>query len=132
MKRARGEHGFTLIELLVVIAIIGIIVTVAVGQYQRSIQKAREATLRQDLYVMRTAINQYFADKSKYPSDLGTLVSDSYLYKIPHDPISGSDASWVEVPAEMTDDDLSTEPGIIDVKSGADGVSQDGSSYADW
>jgi general secretion pathway protein G len=128
----RRQHGFTLIELLVVIAIIGIIVTVAVGQYQRSIQKAREATLRQDLYVMRTAINQYFADKGKYPSDLETLVTDSYLYKIPHDPVTGSDGTWVTVPAEMTDEDISTEPGIIDVKSGAEGASQDGSSYSDW
>jgi general secretion pathway protein G len=130
--RSRAARGFTLIELLVVVAIIGIVVTAAVGQYQRSILKAKEAVLRQDLYVMRTAINQYFADKGKYPSDLETLVSDSYLYKIPVDPITGSTESWIQEPSEAGEDDLSTEPGIADVRSGADGIAQDGSSYADW
>jgi len=129
MKKSRG---FTLIELLVVIAIIGIVVTVAVGQYRRSIQKAKEAVLREDLYVIRTAINQYFADKGKYPSDLETLVAESYLYKIPNDPITGSPDSWQQIPSESSDQDISTEPGISDVKSGADGVSLDGSSYQDW
>ena len=128
----RKRSGFTLIELLVVIAIIGIVVTVAVGQYRRSIVKAKEAVLREDLYVMRTAINQYFADKGKYPSDLETLVADSYLYKVPHDPITGSPDTWQEIPSEASDQDISTEPGIGDVKSGADGVALDGSSYQDW
>ncbi len=131
--RATKSRGFTLIELLVVIAIIGIVVTVAVGQYRRSIVKAKEAVLRQDLYVMRTAINQYFADKGKYPSDLEALVSESYLYKVPIDPISESSDSWVQEPAEMdSDNDISTEPGIADVKSGAQGTSLDGSSYSEW
>jgi general secretion pathway protein G len=132
MKNARTERGFTLIELLVVIAIIGIVVTVAVGQYQKSIIKAKEAVLRQDLYVMRTAINQYFADKGKYPGDLETLVTDSYLYKIPVDPITGSADTWTTEQAEMSDEDISQEPGINDVKSGADGTALDGSSYTEW
>jgi general secretion pathway protein G len=128
----KGRKGFTLIELLVVIAIIGIVVTVAVGQYRKSIVKAREAVLREDLYIMRTAINQYFADKGKYPSDLEALVSDSYLYKVPMDPMTGSADSWEQIQSEPSDMDIATEPGIADVKSGADGTALDGSSYRDW
>jgi general secretion pathway protein G len=132
-RSARPASGFTLIELLVVVAIIGIVVTVAVGQYQKSIVKAKEAVLRQDLYEMRTAISRYFADKGKYPSDLQALVSDSYLYKLPHDPFTGSADTWIEEPAELdSDDDISTEPGIADVRSGADGTALDGSSYSEW
>lgn len=132
MRRTRGG-GFTLIELLVVVAIIGIVVTAAVGQYQKSIVKAREAVLRQDLYEMRTAINRYFADKGKYPQDLEALVSDKYLYKLPVDPFTGSAESWVQEPSEAGgEDDLSGEPGIADVRSGADGTSLDGSTYSEW
>jgi general secretion pathway protein G len=128
----RRADGFTLIELLVVVAIIGIVVTVASGQYQRSIRKAQEAVLREDLYIMRTAINQYFADKGKYPADLRTLVDDSYLKAIPVDPITRSSESWVTETAQADEKDISQEPGIADVKSGAQGQGQDGSSFADW
>jgi len=131
--RRKVNSGFTLIELLVVVAIIGIVVTVAVGQYQKSIVKAREAVLRQDLYEMRTAINRYFADKGKYPADLEALVSDKYIYKLPVDPFTGSSDTWDQVPSEAGgDDDLSGEPGIADVKSGADGTALDGSTYSEW
>jgi len=128
----RRSRGFTLIELLVVIAIIGIVVTVASGQYQRSIQKAREAVLKEDLYIMRTAISQYFADKGKYPSDLRALVDDSYLRAIPVDPITGNPDSWVTEASQADETDISQEPGISDVRSGADGQALDGSSYSEW
>jgi general secretion pathway protein G len=128
----RRAGGFTLIELLVVIAIIGIIVTVASGQYRRSIEKAKEAVLREDLYIMRTAISQYFADKGKYPSDLRALVDDSYLKAIPVDPITLSSESWVTQSSEADEKDISQEPGISDVKSGAPGTAVDGTSYSDW
>ncbi len=133
-SRAAGRRsaGFTLIELLVVVAIIGIIVTVASGQYRRSIQKAKEAVLKEDLYIMRTAINQYFADKGKYPSDLRALVDESYLKAVPTDPITGSSESWVTEMSQGDEKDISTEPGITDVRSGAQGTSLDGSSFADW
>jgi general secretion pathway protein G len=127
-----GTRGFTLIELLVVIAIIGIVVTIAAGQYQRSIQKAREAVLKEDLYIMRTAINQYFADKGKYPADLQSLVEERYLREIPVDPITKSRDTWVTEYAEATEEDVSTEPGIADVRSGAPGVSLEGEPYSDW
>ena len=85
-ERRSAQAGFTLIELLVVVAIIGILSVAAVGQYQRSIKKAQEAALRQDLYVMRTQINHYFSDKQKYPADLMTLVEEHYLRDVPVDP----------------------------------------------
>ncbi len=128
----RRSSGFTLIELLVVVAIIGIVVTVASGQYQRSIRKAQEAVLREDLYIMRTAINQYFADKGKYPADLRALVDDSYLRAIPADPITRSSDSWVTEFAQADEKDISQEPGIADVKSGASGQAQDGTSFSEW
>lgn len=132
IKHADRSRGFTLIELLVVVAIIGIIVTVASGQYRRSIQKAKEAVLREDLYIMRTAIDQYFADKGYYPSDLYALADESYLRDIPVDPITQSADTWLTTQSEFDDRDISTEPGIIDVHSGADGVGMDGTSYAEW
>ena len=131
-RRRNGQRGFTLIELLVVCAIIGILSAAAVANYRRSIIKAKEAVLQQDLYTMRTLINQYFADKGKYPSDLQALVDDHYLQAIPNDPFTGNPDTWVTVEAEMTDEDITTEPGITSVNSGAVGTSLDGRSYSDF
>jgi general secretion pathway protein G len=132
MKNRARSQGFTLIELLVVVAIIGIVVGAAVGQYQRSILKAKEAVLKQDLYVMRTSIHQYFADKGKWPQDLQTLVDDRYLTKIPKDPITDSDQTWETVFSMPEEQDISLEPGIEDVRSGSTDIAMDGSVYADW
>ena len=133
-ERSKIEHsrGFTLIELLVVVAIIGILAAVAVGQYQRSIVKAKEAVLKEDLFVMRTQINMYFADKGRYPADLNALVDDKYLRILPVDPITESADTWVVDFAELDDADITTEPGIADVHSGAGGGALDGTNYADW
>ena len=131
MTRKR-QRGFTLIELLVVCAIIGILSAAAVANYRRSIVKAKEAVLQQDLYTMRTLINQYFADKGKYPSDITSLVEDHYLQAIPKDPFTDSADSWVTEQAEIDDADITTEPGIVNVRSGADGTSLDGRSYSDF
>jgi general secretion pathway protein G len=128
----KRQRGFTLIELLVVCAIIGILSAAAVANYRRSIVKAKEAVLQQDLYTMRTLINQYFADKGKYPADLSALVEDHYLQLIPNDPFTGSADSWVTIEAEVDESDISTEPGITSVKSGAEGTSLDGRPYADF
>jgi general secretion pathway protein G len=128
----RDSRGFTLIELLVVIAIIGVLAAVAVGRYQRSITKAKEAVLKENLFVMRTQINLYFADKGHYPYDLRTLVDDKYLRAIPQDPFTQSADTWITEFADIDDADISTEPGIADVRSGAEGVALDGTSYADW
>ena len=132
-RTARRNRGFTLVELLVVIAIIGILAVVAVGQYQRSIVKAKEATLRENLFVMRSQIHNYFADKGEYPYDLETLVEERYLYKIPVDPITRSKDTWVVQYSDAADEeDISQEQGIEDVRSGAEGSSMDGSPYAGW
>ena len=130
--RLNRSRGFTLIELLVVIAIIGIITTLAVGQYHRSIQKAREAVLKEDLYIMRMAINHYFADKQEWPPDLHALVEDSYIRDIPSDPMTNSADTWITEFASTDDRDISNNPGIGDVRSGAPGAGLDGTSYSEW
>ena len=129
--RPKPSAGFTLIELLVVVAIIGIITSIAVGQYHQSIVKAREAVLRENLFTMRTQINNFFADKGRYPSSLQELVEQSYLREMPVDPITRSNSTWVEKQAEVDDTDISIEPGIEDVHSGAEGNALDGTPYGD-
>ncbi|HXG56065.1 MAG TPA: type II secretion system protein [Vicinamibacterales bacterium] len=126
------ERGFTLIELLVVIALISILAAMAIVQYRNAIQRTQEATLKTNLFRMRDAIDQYYADKGKYPSALDALVSDGYLRKVPEDPMTKSTDSWQTVPAEPDPGNPSAEPGIYDVKSGAQGQSLDGSNYVDW
>jgi general secretion pathway protein G len=135
---ASGERGFTLIELLIVVAIVGILASMAVVQLRQTPQRAKEAVLKENLYVLRNCIDQYFTDKGKYPDSLQALVEDGYLRKIPVDPITGSDATWVEEQADTgPDGDLGTgDPtgggGIADVHSGAAGAALDGTAYSDW
>jgi general secretion pathway protein G len=126
------EAGFTLIELLIVIALITILASMGIVQYRNSVQSAKEAILRTDLFRMRDAIDQYYADKTKYPSSLDALVSDGYMRKIPEDPITKSADSWQTVPAEPDPGNPSAEPGIYDVKSGATGTALDGTSYTEF
>ena len=128
----RRANGFTLIELLIVIALISILATMGVVQYRNSVQSAKEATLRTDLFRMRDAIDQYYADKAKYPASLDALVSDGYMRAIPQDPITKSSDTWQTVPAEPEPGNTSTDPGIYNVKSGASGTGLDGTSYSDW
>jgi general secretion pathway protein G len=130
--RQRRQAGFTLVELLTVIALISILAAMAVVQYRNSVQRTREATLKTNLFRMRDAIDQYYADKGKYPASLDALVSDGYLRKIPDDPITQSTDTWQTVPAEPDPGNTSAEPGIYDVKSGATGTSLDGTAYSDW
>jgi general secretion pathway protein G len=130
--RIKGQRGFTLIELLIVITLITILATMGIVQYRNSVQSTREAILRTDLFRMRDAIDQYYADKSKYPASLDALVSDGYMRKIPEDPITKSADTWQTVPAEPDPGNPSAEPGIYDIKSGATGTALDGSSYADF
>jgi general secretion pathway protein G len=131
-RRPSPSSGFTLIELLIVVALIGIITSIAVGQYRQSIVKAKEAVLRENLFTMRTQINNFFADKGRYPSSLQELVEASYLREMPVDPITRSASTWQEKQAEMIDTDIATEPGIEDVHSGAQGNGLDGTPYGEW
>jgi general secretion pathway protein G len=142
MKR-RVQAGFTLIELLIVIAIIGILASMAVVQLRQTPKRAKEAALRQNLYVLRNCIDQYFTDKGKYPANLQALVDDGYIRRIPVDPMTDSDTTWIEEQAAQSDvksgdsgasgsDDPMAESGIADVKSGSAEAALDGSRYNEW
>jgi general secretion pathway protein G len=132
MARITRRDGFTLVELLIVISLISILAAMGLVQYRNSVVSAREATLKTDLFRMRDAIDQYYADKGKYPSSLDSLVSDGYLRKVPEDPITKSSDSWQTVPAEPDPNNPSAEAGVYDVKSGAQGTALDGTSYSEW
>lgn len=125
-----SERGFTLLELLVVIALIGIISTIAVTQFRHMPQRAKEAVLKEDLYILRDVIDQHFADKGKYPGSLQDLVDAGYIRKVPVDPLTNSADTWVieTVPAE----DGEEAGGVYDIHSGAPGTALDGTSYAEW
>jgi len=132
LAAVKSARGFTLIELMIVIALISVLAGMGVVQYKNGVQHTAESVLRTDLFRMRDAIDQYYADKNKYPASLDTLVSDGYMRKVPEDPITHSADTWHAVPAEPDPANPTAEPGIYDVKSGAQGTALDGSTYADW
>jgi general secretion pathway protein G len=128
----RHPRGFTLIELLVVISMISILAAMGMVQYQNSVRRTREATLKKNLFEMRDVIDQHYADKGKYPASLDTLVSEGYLRRIPVDPITQSADTWETVMAEPDAGNPAAETGISDVKSGAQGVGLDGVPYSEY
>lgn len=134
MERRRGqaETGFTLIELMVVVALIAVLAAMGVVQYRNSVVRTKEAVLREDLFRMRDAIDQYYADKAKYPLNLETLVSEGYLRQVPKDPITNSSETWQTILSEPDPSNPSADVGIFNVKSGSDGTSIDGTAYAEW
>lgn len=127
----RRDSGWTLIELLVVLSIIMILTSMALTQYRSSVLQAREAALKSDLFLMRDAIDQYYADKGKYPDSLQTLVTEAYLRAIPIDPFTKA-ADWQTTQADPVPGSTSADAGIYDVKSASDQTAMDGSRYADW
>ena len=131
-RRTGATAGFTMIELLIVISIIVVLASMGMTQYRNSVIRAREAVLKEDLFRMRDAIDQYYADRNKYPSSLDDLVSDGYMREVPIDPMTQSKDTWQPVNAEANVNDATAEPGIYDVKSGSDQSALDGTRYADW
>jgi general secretion pathway protein G len=128
----RKRNGFTLIEVLIVVTLVVILASIGLATYTNSVRRAREAALKEDLFRMRDAIDQYYADKNKYPSVLQDLVSDGYLREIPKDPFTNSADTWQVVNAEPDPNNPVAEPGVYDVKSGSEELSMDGTRYADW
>jgi general secretion pathway protein G len=131
IRRARAD-GFTLIELMIVMAIIVILAGIATALYVNSIQRSKEAVLKSDLFRMRDAIDQYYADKNKYPASLEALVSEKYLRTVPVDPMTNSSETWQTTMAEPQPGSSFSDTGIFDVKSGAEDTALDGTRYADW
>jgi len=121
------KRGFTLIELLVVLAIVGTLLTLALPRYFGSIDKSKEAVLKENLYQMREAISRYHSDKGRYPATLDALAADKYLRRVPLDPVTESAATWIVVPPQNAE-----AIGVYDVRSGASGKALDGSEYAQW
>ncbi len=123
--------GFTLIELMIVMAVIAVLVSVAVPMYQKSVVRARETVLRQNLFTLRTVIDEYTYDKAKAPQSLEDLVREGYLRQIPIDPITGQ-ADWEVVMEDAVTSINQTEPGIFDVRSRSTARSLEGTPYNEW
>jgi general secretion pathway protein G len=132
-RRRFQVAGFTLIELMIVLTIMTILVSIAVPMYQKAIVRAKESLLRNNLFTLRSVIDEYTIDKQKAPQQLQDLVSEGYLREIPLDPITASNNTWKVVMEEATATANQAEPGIFDVHSGSDKTSPlDGTSYAEW
>ncbi len=127
-----AEAGWTLIELLIVISLIMVLAAMGLAQYRNSVTAAKEAVLKDDLFKLRDAIDQYYADKGEYPSSLDALASDGYLREVPVDPFTRTRDSWQTVLAEPDPNNPTAMIGVYDVKSGSDGTALDGTRYADW
>jgi len=127
MRIKMQQRGFTLIELLVVMAVIALLLTIATPRYFSSVDKSKEAVLRQNLTLTREALDKYYGDTGKYPDSLEALVSKRYLRRLPVDPITESDNTWIIVPPEDQE-----KGGVFDIKSGAPGNAEGGISYSEW
>ena len=131
-ERPSRASGFTLMEMMIVMVLIVILAGIGLSVYGNSVQRAKEATLKEDLFRMRDAIDQYYADKGQYPSTLDALVSDGYVRKLPEDPFTKSNSTWQTIPAEPDPNNPTAEAGVYDVKSGSDATALDGTKYAEW
>jgi general secretion pathway protein G len=133
MRRNRKQDaGFTLLELMIVMAIIGILATLAVPSFIGALKSAREAVLKEDLHVMRAAIDSYTMDKQKAPQSLDDLIQSGYLRSIPEDPMTRSNETWVTDTSDALSSVDQTDSGINDVHSGSQDTGSDGQPYSAW
>jgi general secretion pathway protein G len=128
----QATDGFTLVELMVVMLIIAVLAAIAIPSYLSSIKAAREAVLKEDLHVLRQAIDAYTSDKEKAPQSLDDLVQAGYIKTLPVDPMTHSSTTWVTATDESLSNVDQTEPGINDVHSGSDQVGSDNQPYSSW
>ena len=136
----RRQQGFTLLELIIVVAVIGILATIAMPRLLHAPERAREAVLKTNLRTLREGLDQYYADKGRFPATIDALVEDGYLRAMPQDPITRSTDTWVPEYEELSPEEEPAEidlaegggPGIIDVHSGAEGNGSDGRPYSEW
>ena len=131
-SRAAYRSGYTLIELIIVMAIISILMAIAVPLYQKSLLSTKESLLKNNLFTLRTVIDEYTFDKQKAPQTLQDLVDQGYLRAVPVDPITGSDQTWKLIIEDAVTSVNQTDPGIFDVRSGSDQKSLEGTPYSDW
>jgi general secretion pathway protein G len=125
--------GFTLIEILIVLTLVVLLASMGMTQYRNSVTRAEEAVLKENLFRMNDAIDQYYADKNKYPADLSALASEGYLREIPEDPMTKSKDTWVTIQSEPDANNPASQPGIYQVKSGSERTALDGvTKYSDW
>lgn len=126
-KVIQFQKGFTLVELLVVLAILALLLTLATPKYFTSIERAKDASLKESLHTLRESIDKYYADNGKYPNTLDDLVEHQYIRKLPIDPITEQSTSWLLTPPEPP-----LEGDIYDIHSGSKAIAKDGTKYADW
>lgn len=131
-KSKQGEAGFTLIELMIVMTIIGLLSAIAIPSYIQAVRRAKEAVLREDLHVMRQAIDSYTVDREKAPQSLDDLVQAGYLKSIPIDPMTSRNDTWITGTSDTLTDINETQGGIDDVHSGSQALADDGTTYNTW
>ena len=133
MLKRSSTRGFTLIEVMIVVTLVVILASIGMSTYTNSVHRTREAVLKEDLFRMRDAIDQFYADKNQYPASIQDLVSEGYLREIPKDPMTNSAETWNEIPSENDANNPAAVAGIKDVKSGANEPDSSGAQrYSDW
>ncbi|HET9271071.1 MAG TPA: type II secretion system protein [Vicinamibacterales bacterium] len=132
LRTMTRSSGFTLMEMMIVMVLIVILAGIGLTVYGSSVQRAKEATLKEDLFRMRDAIDQYYADKNKYPGSLEDLVTEKYMRAVPQDPFTQSTDTWQTTMSDPDPSNPSQQSGISNVKSGSEQTGLDGSRYADW
>ena len=130
--RPTGQRGFTMIEILIVLTLVVVLASMGMVNYRNSVTRAEEATLKENLFRMRDAMDQFYADKNKWPADLADLVSEGYIREVPVDPITKSKDTWQTDQAEPDPNNPSASGGIDDVHSGSERSALDGTRYSEW